>query len=101
MTDLRREAAMTQQDSEDIASCRFPEFEAAFRKNGSELLSDFDGGGGPIFEQLLLDLFRTEFHVKLLWGSGSGVHQFPANFEARHSKFAKVVSTLVAICTKS
>lgn len=47
-----------------------------------------------------MDLFRTEFHIKLLWGSGSGVADFPKNFESRHCKFAKVVTALSAICTK-
>jgi len=48
----------------------------------------------------MMDLFRTEFHIKLLWGSGSGVADFPKNFESRHCKFAKVVAALSAICTK-
>jgi hypothetical protein len=103
MSDLRREISMTQPDNDNSGvdiSTKFPENESIFRRNGSEFLSELDGGA-PIFEQLLLDLFRTEFHVKLLWGSGIGVQEFPQNFEVRHSKFAKVISTLVAICTKS
>ena len=87
---------MTQED----VSFDFIEEESTFRQNAAAFLSEIDGGA-PIFEQLLLDLFRTEFHVKLLWGSGSGVLDFPANFEIRHAKFAKVISTLAAICTRT
>ena len=90
----------TQQLIDVSATCRFPEYEDLFRKNGSEYFSQLDGGAA-IYEQLLMDLFRTEFHVKLLWGSGSGVQEFPQNFEIRHSKFSKVIHTLVAICTKT
>ena len=91
---------MTQEDTDNNVSFDFIEEESTFRPNGAAFLSEIEGGT-PVFEQLLLDLFRTEFHVKLLWGSGSGVLDFPANFEIRHSKFAKVISTLAAICTRS
>ncbi len=51
------------------------------------------------FDDVLLDLFRTEFHIKLLWGTNGSV-DYPLNSEERHAKFAKVLSTLAAICTK-
>ena len=98
LSELRREVAMTQQENV-IISFPLHEVESTLRRNGTDRLSELDGGA-PIFEQLLLDLFRTEFHVKLLWGTGAGVQDFPHNFEVRHAKFAKVVSTLAAICTK-
>ncbi len=97
LSELRREVAMTQQ--ENIIAFPFAEVEPILKRNGADRLAELDGGA-PIFEQLLLDLFRTEFHVKLLWGTGAGVQDFPHNFEVRHAKFAKVVSTLAAICTK-
>ena len=82
LIDLQREVMSTQQLIDVSATCRFPEYEDLFRKNGSEYFSQLDGGAA-IYEQLLMDLFRTEFHVKLLWGSGSGVQEFPQNFEIR------------------
>lgn len=51
------------------------------------------------FEDLLLDFFRTEFHVKLLWGSNGAVN-YPDNFEERHAKFSKVLSALASICAR-
>lgn len=99
MLELCREMTSGERhDSNVIVPRTFPE--SHFRQNGANALSTLDGGA-PMFEQLLIDLFRTEFHVKLLWGSGSGVQEFPRNFETRHSKFARVVSTLAAICNKS
>ena len=101
MLELCRELTPADQDDNDVTARRgFPECEAHFRHNGANFFSTLDGGA-PMFEQLLIDLFRTEFHVTLLWGSGSGVQEFPRNFETRHSKFARVVATLAAICNKS
>jgi len=51
------------------------------------------------FEDLLLDLFRTEFHIKLLWGN-NGIQNYPSNFEERHAKFSKVLSALASICSR-
>ena len=51
------------------------------------------------FDDLLLDLFRTEFHIRLFWGS-NGVSDYPHNFNERHSKFAKVLSALATICAR-
>ena len=51
------------------------------------------------FEDLLLDFFRTEFHVKLLWGSNGAIN-YPDNFEERHAKFSKVLSALASICAR-
>lgn len=50
-------------------------------------------------DDLLLDLFRTEFHIRLFWGS-NGVAEFPQNFKERHAKFARVLSALAAICSR-
>jgi len=50
-------------------------------------------------DDILLDLFRTEFHVRLLWGS-KGVRSYPQNFSERHAKFAKVLTALSAICAR-
>ena len=51
------------------------------------------------FEDLLLDLFRTEFHVKLLWGN-NGIQNYPSNFDERHTKFSKVLSALASVCSR-
>lgn len=50
-------------------------------------------------DDLLIDLFRTEFHVRLFWGS-NGVAAYPNNFNERHEKFARVLSALAAICAR-
>ncbi len=51
------------------------------------------------FDDLLFDLFRTEFHIRLFWGT-NGVTDFPHNFNERHTKFAKVLSALASICAR-
>ena len=51
------------------------------------------------FDDLLFDLFRTEFHIRLFWGT-NGVTDFPHNFHERHTKFAKVLSALASICAR-
>ena len=49
------------------------------------------------FEDLLLDLFRTEFHIKLLWGNNR-IQNYPSNFEEQHAKFSKILLALASIC---
>ncbi|XP_070855357.1 SH2 domain-containing protein 3C isoform X5 [Drosophila suzukii] len=63
-----------------------------YRKNAKIILED----AIPRLDELLSDAFRTEFHVKFLWGS-SGAN---AKAEDRHSKLEKVL-TLMAdkFCT--
>ena len=51
------------------------------------------------FDDLLFDLFRTEFHIRLFWGT-NGVTDLPHNFNERHTKFAKVLSALASICAR-
>lgn len=50
-------------------------------------------------DDLLIDLFRTEFHIRLFWGS-NGAAAYPNNFNERHEKFARVLSALAAICAR-
>jgi hypothetical protein len=45
-------------------------------------------------EVLLGDLFRTELHLRLLWGSAGS----SAPAEERHAKFEKVIAALATIC---
>ena len=52
---------------------------------------------GVKFDELLLDMFRTEFHMKFLWGS-KGVG---APNEQRYDKFEQVLSALSARCEPS
>ncbi len=49
------------------------------------------------YDDLLFDLFRTEFHIRLFWGT-NGVAEYPHNFNTRHEKFQRVLSALAAIC---
>ena len=51
------------------------------------------------FDDLLFDLFRTEFHIRLFWGT-NGVTDYPHNFNERHTKFAKVLTALATICAR-
>ena len=51
------------------------------------------------FDDLLFDLFRTEFHIRLFWGT-NGVADYPHNFNERHTKFAKVLTALATICAR-
>ena len=45
-------------------------------------------------EPLIKDLFRTELHLRLLWGSSGSL----APAEERHAKFEKVIGALATIC---
>lgn len=47
------------------------------------------------FDPRISDIFRTEFHLRVLWGSKGCT----AAFEDRHSKFDKVIAALAKICT--
>ncbi|XP_069999873.1 breast cancer anti-estrogen resistance protein 3 homolog isoform X3 [Penaeus vannamei] len=63
-----------------------------YKRNSEHILSDSN-----ILDDLTLDMFRSEFHLKFLWGSkGATVES-----EERHVKFQKVVSTLSERCEPS
>ena len=52
------------------------------------------------FDDTLLDLFRTEYHIKLLWGSQSRfVIGYPENADEGHEEFEKVIATLFEMCS--
>ncbi|XP_070133700.1 breast cancer anti-estrogen resistance protein 3 homolog isoform X3 [Drosophila bipectinata] len=57
-----------------------------YRKNAKIILED----ASTRMDELLSDAFRTEFHVKFLWGS-SGI---TAKAKDRHSKLEKVLSLM-------
>ncbi|XP_059486098.1 breast cancer anti-estrogen resistance protein 3 homolog isoform X2 [Neocloeon triangulifer] len=70
---------------------KFADKEANFRRNAEIVLSDAK------IDDLLLDAFRTEFHLKFLWGSrGAGVSS-----SDRHAKFLQVVSAMSEKCEPS
>ncbi|XP_052125340.1 SH2 domain-containing protein 3C isoform X2 [Frankliniella occidentalis] len=59
-----------------------------FRRNAQIVLGDSK------VDDLLLDAFRTEFHLKFLWGSrGATVHA-----EERHAKFDQVLTVMSEKC---
>lgn len=60
-----------------------------YRRNAEHILPDSN-----TFDDLTLDMFRTEFHLKFLWGSKGAV----ADSEERHAKFQQVLSTLSERC---
>lgn len=63
-----------------------------YKRNAEHILSD-----SYTLDDLTLDIFRSEFHLKFLWGSkGATVES-----EERHVKFQKVVSTLSERCEPS
>lgn len=45
-------------------------------------------------ESIVEDIFRTEFHMRLLWGSNGAL----ASSEERHGKFEKVILAMANIC---
>ncbi|XP_017490573.1 PREDICTED: breast cancer anti-estrogen resistance protein 3 homolog isoform X2 [Rhagoletis zephyria] len=57
-----------------------------YRKNAKILLEE----SSPRLDELLSDAFRTEFHVKFLWGSKGAT----ASPEDRHSKLEKVLALM-------
>lgn len=59
-----------------------------FRRNGEIVLADSK------LDDLLLDIFRTEFHLKFLWGSRGAT----APSDERHSKFERVLNVMSERC---
>ncbi|KAH8404852.1 hypothetical protein KR222_006258 [Zaprionus bogoriensis] len=57
-----------------------------FRKNAKIILEE----ASPRLDELLADAFRTEFHVKFLWGSSGAT----AKAEDRHGKLEKVLTLM-------
>ena len=52
------------------------------------------------FDDTLLDLFRTEYHIKLLWGSQSRfIIGYPENADEGHEEYEKVITTLFEMCS--
>ncbi|KAG8238400.1 hypothetical protein J437_LFUL017942 [Ladona fulva] len=71
---------------------------AAFHRNAEIVLGSSGGCGdgvvAPKVDQLLLDAFRTEFHLKFLWGSrGATVES-----SERHAKFERVLNLMSEKC---
>lgn len=60
-----------------------------YRRNAEHILPEPNN-----LEELTLDMFRTEFHLKFLWGSKGAV----AGTDERHAKFLQVVGTLSERC---
>ena len=55
-----------------------------------------------VFDDTLLDLFRTEYHMRLHWGGQSRfVLGYPENTDEGHEEFEKVISTLFEMCSQS
>ena len=53
---------------------------------------------GLAFDQVLLDFFKTEYHVRLLWGNGKLAALSANDSDERHVQFAKVLETLADMC---
>ena len=66
---------------------------ALFQRNAEHLLADET----IALEDLTLDTFRTEFHLKFLWGSRGAA----AVAHERHAKFQSVLQTLSELCEPS
>lgn len=60
-----------------------------YRRNAEHILPDSN-----TLDELSLDMFRTEFHLKFLWGSKGAV----AGSDERHAKFQEVVGKLSERC---
>jgi len=73
------------------ATRKFGELLPTFRRNAEIVLQDAK------LDDLLLDMFRTEFHLRFLWGSrGAAVHA-----AERHLKFEQVLSVMSEKCEPS
>ncbi|XP_054282385.1 SH2 domain-containing protein 3C-like isoform X2 [Macrosteles quadrilineatus] len=72
-------------------SRKFGDSLPSFRRNAEIVLGDSK------VDDLLLDMFRTEFHLKFLWGS-RGATVAAAD---RHSKFEQVLSVMSEKCEPS
>ena len=85
------------QDSyQDLAQQRAqffsPENIQVFQQNAHSVTSRLE------FDNDLLDLFKTEYHIRLLWGNGKLAKLQPPLSEERHSQFKKVLNTLTNMC---
>ena len=67
---------------------KFGESLPMFRRNAEIVLGDSK------VDELLLDAFRTEFHLKFLWGSRGAC----VAAEERHAKFEQVLSVMSEKC---
>lgn len=63
---------------------KFANLSSTFQRN-AEI-----GLGEARMEELTLDLFKTEFQLKFLWGSRGAF----ANFQERHTKFQQVLNVM-------
>ena len=79
---------------DDVALQNCGELTAVWAKNAQTAFRHINCS-----DDLLLDLFRTEFHVRLFWGT-NGLTDYPHNFINRHVKFAKVLAALATICAR-
>ncbi len=61
---------------------------ATFKRNSEIVLADAK------VDDLLLDMFRTEFHLKFLWGSRGAI----VESAERHSKFEQVLNVMSEKC---
>ena len=65
-----------------------------FRSNVESMISNV------MFDKTLLDLFRTEYHIRLHWGSQSRfILLCSENSDERHEEFEKVITTLFEMCS--
>jgi len=70
---------------------KFADHQTTYRRNAEIVV------GESKTDDLLMDAFRTEFHLKFLWGSrGAGVAT-----AHRHAKFLQVVSAMSEKCEPS
>ena len=68
-----------------------------FHENSQRILTN-----NVVFDETLLDLFRTEYHIRLHWGSqGRFVLLAPENSDERHEEFEKVLTSLFEMCSMS
>lgn len=70
------------------AARKFGDSIQSFRRNAEIVLGDSK------VDDLLLDMFRTEFHLKFLWGSRGAT----VSSDERHSKFEQVLTVMSGKC---
>jgi hypothetical protein len=91
-------------DSDDQISPQYPSTLSYFKEkdlhkfcsNTKKMMSNV------AFDDMLLDIFRTEYHIRLHWGSQSRfILHYPENSDEGHEEFEKVITTLFEMCSMS
>ena len=91
-------------DTDDQLSPQYPSTSAYFIEKDIQIFCSNTKKmmSNVAFDDTLLDLFRTEYHIRLHWGSQSRfILHYPDNSDEGHEEFEKVITTLFEMCSMS